>query len=64
MIGLVVAGAGEVDPLGVAKLVAHEVQIALAAETVRDEADDLVQLQAAIDYGRQGRHHRHVRVHL
>eukprot|EP00961_Rhodomonas_salina_P072871 978948-Rhodomonas_salina.1 len=37
----VVAKAGEVDPLGVPELVAHEGEVPLAAERHRDHADHL-----------------------
>ena len=64
MIGLGVADAREVEPLGMAELVALEVEPALAAQTVGQQADHLVKGQAAVDDGRERRQRRHVRVHL
>mmetsp|Transcript_19026 Transcript_19026/g.32057 ORF Transcript_19026/g.32057 Transcript_19026/m.32057 type:complete len:462 (+) Transcript_19026:287-1672(+) len=58
--------AREVDPLGVPKLVAHEVQIALAAQGQHDQTDHLVQRQAPIHtHGGEGTGEAtHARVHL
>ena len=42
----------------------HEVEVSLATECVRDEADDAVQREAAVDDERAFRHRRHVAVHL
>ena len=39
---------GEVDPLGVAKLVAHEVEVGVAAQGHGDEPDHLVQRDAPV----------------
>mmetsp|Transcript_84829 Transcript_84829/g.262614 ORF Transcript_84829/g.262614 Transcript_84829/m.262614 type:complete len:319 (-) Transcript_84829:497-1453(-) len=58
-----VALAREVDPLGVAELVAAEAQVALPQRKA-DHADHLVQGQAALDAGRRGRQRAHARVHL
>ena len=44
-----VAGAGEVDPLRVAELVAHEVQVAVAAGGQGQQADHLVQGDGPVD---------------
>ena len=46
---------GRTDPLWVAELVTHEGQVALAAEAHRDEADHLVQCNAALNC----LHHKH-----
>lgn len=62
--GVVVAGPREVEPFGVAELVALEVQVALAAEGVGDEPDHLVQGHAALDDGGELREGGHVRVHF
>lgn len=43
-----VGGGARTDPLGVAKLVAHEVEVALATEGHREHADHLVQRDAAL----------------
>lgn len=59
-----VAFAGEVEPLRVPELVAFEIEVALAAEAVRDEADHLVQREAAGDDGGFFGEGRHVRVHF
>lgn len=55
---------GEVDPVGVAELVAHEGEPALAAQREREGADDLVQRHAARNAGRLWLQRRHPRVHL
>ena len=39
---VVVAFAWEIEPLGVAKLVAFEVQVALTSQAVRDQTDQLM----------------------
>ena len=44
-----VALAREIDPFGVAELVAHEVEIAFAGQAEGDQADQLVQGDAAVD---------------
>ena len=49
MVGPVVALAGEIEPLGVAELIAHEAEPALAAEGEGKQADDLVEGDAALD---------------
>mmetsp|Transcript_58518 Transcript_58518/g.127102 ORF Transcript_58518/g.127102 Transcript_58518/m.127102 type:complete len:437 (+) Transcript_58518:300-1610(+) len=56
----------EVDPLWVSELVAHEVEVALAAEAEHQEADHLVQSQAAVDaHGvLRALDQAHARVHL
>ena len=46
-----VAFTGEVDPLRVAKLVAHEVEVGLAAATQGEQADHLVQGDGAVNDG-------------
>mmetsp|Transcript_126990 Transcript_126990/g.301597 ORF Transcript_126990/g.301597 Transcript_126990/m.301597 type:complete len:383 (-) Transcript_126990:128-1276(-) len=58
--------AREVDPLGVPELVAHEVQVALAAQGEHKKSDHLVQRQATVDaHGRQGAGEgAHAGVHL
>mmetsp|Transcript_78471 Transcript_78471/g.202067 ORF Transcript_78471/g.202067 Transcript_78471/m.202067 type:complete len:423 (-) Transcript_78471:401-1669(-) len=62
----VVLGAREVDPLGVAELVAHEVEVALATKAQHQEAQHLVQRQTAVDaHGGRGRlDQAHACVHL
>mmetsp|Transcript_56235 Transcript_56235/g.133544 ORF Transcript_56235/g.133544 Transcript_56235/m.133544 type:complete len:275 (+) Transcript_56235:703-1527(+) len=60
----VVADTGEVDPLGVAKLVAHEREVPLAAEGHGDHADHLVERDAAVDDGVGGGEDRHAFIHL
>ena len=63
--GPAVALAREVDPLGVPELVAHKVEVALAAEARRDEADELVQRDAAVDdWVARHLERAHVPVHL
>mmetsp|Transcript_13740 Transcript_13740/g.31730 ORF Transcript_13740/g.31730 Transcript_13740/m.31730 type:complete len:415 (+) Transcript_13740:249-1493(+) len=64
MVRPVVPDAGEVDPLRVTKLVAHEVEISLSSERHCDEADHLVQGDAAVDDGVGGGQERHAVVHL
>mmetsp|Transcript_9850 Transcript_9850/g.28314 ORF Transcript_9850/g.28314 Transcript_9850/m.28314 type:complete len:381 (+) Transcript_9850:270-1412(+) len=60
----VVADAREVDPLGVAELIAHEVEVALAAESHSHHADALVQRDAAVDDEVGRGEERHAVVHL
>lgn len=61
---LVVADAREVKPLRMAELVADEVEVRLAAESVGDQADHLMQRHAPVDdQGRWGIH-SHLPVHL
>jgi len=55
---------GEVDPLGVPELVAHEAEPAVAAKRDRGRADHLVQRHAARDRRRRRLQRRHARVHL
>jgi hypothetical protein len=47
-----------------AKLVAHERQIALAAQAARQQAENLVKCETAVDDGSEGRELRHVGIHL
>mmetsp|Transcript_108129 Transcript_108129/g.271993 ORF Transcript_108129/g.271993 Transcript_108129/m.271993 type:complete len:307 (-) Transcript_108129:1111-2031(-) len=56
----------EVNPLGVAELVSHEVQVAFASEAQNQEADHLVQSEASVDaQGRlRTREEAHAGVHL
>lgn len=62
--GVLVAFAGEVEPLGVAELVAFEVEVALAAEPLREEANHLVKRHSAVNDGSQWCQYGHVGVHL
>mmetsp|Transcript_13633 Transcript_13633/g.30991 ORF Transcript_13633/g.30991 Transcript_13633/m.30991 type:complete len:257 (+) Transcript_13633:4385-5155(+) len=49
-----VLGTGEINPLRMAELVAHEVQVALSTKTKHQQADHLVERQATIDaHGRR-----------
>ena len=48
MVAPAVLRSGKVHPLGVAELVAHEVQVALAAQAQDQQADHLVQRQAPV----------------
>ena len=59
-----VAFSGKVQPLGVAKLVAFKVQVAFAAEAMRDEANQLVKRETPRDDRRLLGYDRHVGVHL
>ena len=59
-----VALAGEVDPLGVAELVTHEVQVPLAADGHGDEAKHLVQRHPAVHHRRRLLERAHAVVHL
>mmetsp|Transcript_34330 Transcript_34330/g.87797 ORF Transcript_34330/g.87797 Transcript_34330/m.87797 type:complete len:213 (+) Transcript_34330:439-1077(+) len=52
--GAVRVVAREVDPLGVAELIAHEVEVRLAAQGHGDQADHLVQRNSAVHSGRAG----------
>lgn len=63
--GVVAVDAGEVDPLGVPKLVAHEVKVRLAAQGEGDEANHLVKGNAAVDDWRLGAEagQRHAVIH-
>ena len=58
-----VALAREVDPLGVAELVAHEIQIGLPARRDGHQPDHLVQRHAAVDE-QIFRRAVHVEIHL
>lgn len=62
--GVLVALAGEVQPFRVTKLVTLEVEIALAAETVGQEANHLVQGHPSVDDRGECCQHGHVGVHL
>jgi hypothetical protein len=46
---VVVAFSGEVNPLWVAKLISHEVEVALAAECLGDQTDHLMQSYPSVD---------------
>lgn len=59
-----VAFAREVEPFGVPEFITLEIQITFASETVRDEADHLVQGETAVDDGGQLGQDGHVGVHL
>jgi hypothetical protein len=61
---VVIAFAGEVEPFGVAELVTFEVEVALAAETVGDESDHLVEGETAVDNRCQFGEVGHVCVHF
>ena len=61
---VIVAGTREVEPLGMAKLVAFEVEVAFAAETVRDEPNHFVEGEAALDDRGEGGERGHVGVEL
>ena len=50
VIAEVVALAREVNPLGMAKLVAHEVKIAFTAKTLRQQADHLVKRHTSVNF--------------
>ena len=60
----VVADAGEVDPLGVTKLIAHEIEVALSTERHGDHADHLVEGNTAVDNQIGGGQEGHAVVHL
>lgn len=51
--GVVVAFAGEVEPLGVTKLVAFEVEVAFTSQAVGEETDHLVESHTTVYDGRQ-----------
>lgn len=61
---VVVPFPGEVQPLGVAKLVAFKVEIPLTPEAVGEQTDHLVQRHAPINDGRERRGRGHVGVKL
>ena len=49
-VAIAVAFSWEVDPLGVAKLVAHEVEVGFTAQGHGDEANHLVKSHASADH--------------
>ena len=64
VIRTVVALARKVQPLGMPEFVAHERQVAFAAQTVRHQPDHLVQRHPAVDHVVGRALGRHARVHL
>lgn len=61
---VVISGAGEVEPFGVAELIAFEVEIAFSSESVGDEADHLVESHSSLDDWCEGCEGGHVGVHF
>lgn len=59
-----VAFAREINPLRVAKLVTHEVEVGLAAETLRDQPDHLVKSHSARNFECYFVYLGHIRVDL
>ena len=61
---VVVSGAGEVEPFGVAEFVAFEVEVAFSSESVGDKSNHLVESHTSLDDRREGCEGGHVRVHF
>ena len=59
-----VAFTWKVEPFGVTKLIALEVEVSLATKSVSDEADHLVQAHATLNDWRELAQGRHMSVHL
>ena len=55
---------GEVQPFGVAKLIANEGEVRLSSQPQRCQPYQLVQSHASVNDGRPWRHGGHVGVHL
>lgn len=62
--GRVVAGAGEIKPLGMTKLVSNKGQVTLTSKTVGHQADHLMQGQTTVNDRRQFCQDAHMCVHL
>mmetsp|Transcript_3077 Transcript_3077/g.5033 ORF Transcript_3077/g.5033 Transcript_3077/m.5033 type:complete len:228 (-) Transcript_3077:1852-2535(-) len=64
--GVVRIDSREINPLGMAKFISHEVQVALSSQADRDHSDHLVECNATIHNDARGAmtHHRHTVVHV